>query len=227
MDNESSSIIPVPVFEEVWYLVHNKKLQAEILLIRKKYGIPPEGFEGGIREWSEKSESTELGSLTLDIGELGKRCRVGKGKYFYTLDILLDHFVFSNRLKTIDPKDVDIAKPRLNMENDPYGLKITLSLSYDTTKTELIKVIKDQWKNIRKAQKLSGGNLLSESKDFQFKSRIWEEFYKKNKTEGDIEKMIEKGYFDNGEQEPPYYLSKYDIKKIIKAMNNRISASFE
>lgn len=206
-----------PVVEEVWYLTHNKSFLSEVKEIRIRYDIPLNGVPN-IKDWREKHWSIDkienMQSFQKEIVRLESKSRIGKSKHFHELWYYLHQYVLTNHLSEIYENAELVPLPNIEIENVQNKVTVTLWLDYDAGKGEINKLISGSWRKIRQAQKELAGELLEPSLGFEFKSKIWEE----NQVEKISEEDLEIEYPD---------LSKYELRKLIKRMNQRIASSFE
>lgn len=222
MDNKTN-----PLIEEFWYISQNKKFQKEIERLRKKHVITVKDTATASGLWYQKKSIKQIQAYQNDLTIFLLRCRASKSKYNIAFQRYLEEYIFTNNPPT-EANFMPNPYPDLYIEVSRNRVLITISADYDSTIDQINGIVNLKKKEIKKAQEKLAGSLLKPSKDFYIKKVLWEACYLRHKNEKEIEKMIEKAEIDIESRVKQYKdLSKYEIKKVIKAMDIRIHASFE
>jgi len=209
--------------DEFHYLVQNNKFLEATVKIRTKHKIPKNGFDNDkdCKDWWNKPVE-DLKRFDLDLSELSSRCRFTKSKYMTNFLPMLRNYILTAKISHYFDTPVSTI-PNLKINSSRKDLTLEIKLDADTSQQEISRVIRAEWKKIRKLQKLLGGSRLKPATQLEANIQLWKLFYKEN---CEVKKILE--YI--GSQEditiPEDAWSIYGIKKIIKRTNLRINNSF-
>lgn len=199
------------ILEEIWYTIQNKKFQQEIIRIRKRFNIPLSGIKNeGLAKMSRTNDK-----LRAEFKSLFSKCKGSKSTYASIFNSSIEWFIFTDKVELKDDGIVIEDNIVVDIEPTDAKIKVTFNLGFDTTREQIIERLDLNWGVIRHYQKSLAGERLRQSKDFNFKKSLWIKHVMENKSEIELENLSEEG------------LSRYEIRKIIKAMDNRIKSSFE
>ena|SRR6266849_4583998 len=206
------------ISQELWYLSQNDKFRDEVISIRQKNRIPITGLQKNIdipawkkTNWSMEEEK----SFNNDLRNFFLRSRGFKSKFSYEFKLAIGRYILSNDYNNQKAFYMIEQNKIISINDIENKVEVKLYLNFDTTKTQAKELIETGWTIIRKNQRKIAGKRLKQSKNFNFKKNLWIEIKSGAKTEINLEETNEHGH------------SLYEIRKIIKEMDNRINTSFE
>jgi hypothetical protein len=167
--------------DEFYYLIQNDKFQEEVTKLRIRYKIPENGFNNKdkqIKDWWNKSVE-DLKRFDLDLSGLSSRCRFTKSKYITNFLPMLRNYILTAKISHYF--DIPVSTiPDLKINSSEKGLILEIKLDADTSQQEISRVIRAEWKKIRKLQKLLGGSRLKPATQLEANIQLWKLFYKEN-----------------------------------------------
>lgn len=202
---------------EMWYLSKNKKFRSDVKQLREKYHInlSKNSKKRHIPLSSNQERIKEEQEFQDDFFEIYKNCRFSHSKRELETIYTLKHYILHQKIKIYGYSVIPLPNYKIQQIMDTFF--ITFSLDYDTTKSELEKMLDHAWKKISKERKEIGGGFLRDSKVFRHEAKIWELYYEQNMLPKKIERKL-------STTKQAYSVN--EIEKIVKWMDKKIESSY-
>lgn len=212
------------LLEEITYLSNNPNFQKEVERIREKYGFrAPKIKRSGVKKGVTIMQRPNPQEYHFDLSGLAQRCRLYKSKFKVEFLTILEGYLLTDRIAQRYKGGIAPSLPAIEIYADRGKPTIKLHLDLDTSRSEIYKAIKANWKQIKDIQEQLAGEKLKESRVLDLKISLWK-LAKVDKLS--IKNIAEK--IASGEMvgTPEYLFEERELRRLIDRTAVRIKLSF-